>query len=772
MTKIVVTSLFILQLFTAQYLPSSAQSMASQEQEAAVRFMTKGVDTLPVCGAPGPIMTYGENSFPVVVGRYGDNTFEPLVTASYVSDGRVLAFGHTDYLSPNTISNSESTKQFYKNIILWAANANEKNSQKIKVAVWKKRETVDVIRSLGFDAFLINDLKLEYDVVLASSTDLNDVQYDELFSAIKQGAGFITCGLGWGWSQLNPGKSLISDHPGNRNFQKNGVTIAWSDGFISPIKGRDFAVSQQPSASLLRFVDGSESLNELQKLVDSQSQESEKTTLQSQDYSQIYSTISLVLPYLSSSQRQILDALVDKASEDAHPTPQSPIKEDDLLKRLVVTLQIEKYLHGQIAGITSPEEVPSLVTENVFPGPVADKAERLQDVTIKVKTEVPAWHSPGLYAAPGEIITIQVDPSLLSQFKSPLKVRIGVHSDNIKHLSQWTRYPEITIEKALKENITQIVNPFGGLIYVDVPRDLMHRGLGEIDVQISGAVSAPYFVRGVTSIQEWNEIEKNKMAPWGEIEGRNVIVTVPSSVLREVDNPQQLIEVWDTILDLEAEVASGPYVRERQERICCDQQISAGYMHSGYPVMTHMDVQKALVDYNHLTKEGDWGFYHEFGHNHQSPYWTFEGTTEVTVNYFSLYIMEKLNKRLPEASKPDLTKEAQERMLKGYFSRGAKFEEWKSDPFLALTMTIQLRNEFGWEPFLRSISEYKKCPPSELPRNDQEKRDQWMIRLSNNVGRDLGPFFTKWGIPISEEALSKTKAMPAWIPETVEKLAH
>ena len=171
----------------------------------------------------------------------------------------------------------------------------------------------------------------------------------------------------------------------------------------------------------------------------------------------------------------------------------------------------------------------------------------------------------------------------------------------------------------------------------------MHRGLGEIDVQISGAVSAPYFVRGVTSIQEWNEIEKNKMAPWGEIEGRNVIVTVPSSVLREVDNPQQLIEVWDTILDLEAEVASGPYVRERQERICCDQQISAGYMHSGYPVMTHMDVQKALVDYNHLTKEGDWGFYHEFGHNHQSPYWTFEGTTEVTVNYFSLYIMEKLN---------------------------------------------------------------------------------------------------------------------------------
>lgn len=521
----------------------------------------------------------------------------------------------------------------------------------------------------------------------------------------------------------------------------------------------------------MTYVDGSESLNALQKLSDPQSQENKKATLQSQEYSQIYSTISLVLPYLSSSQRQILDRIVDSTSENVQPTTQAPIKEDDLLKRLVVTLQIEKYIHGQIAGITSPQEVPSLVTENVFPGPVSESAERLQDVEIKVKTAVPDWHSTGLYAAPGEVITVGIDPQLLAQFQSPLKIRIGVHTDSIKHLSQWTRYPTITIAKPITSNSTQIATPFGGLIYVDVPRNVTRQGLGEITVKISGGVSAPYFVRDVTSIQAWNATEKKKMAPWGEIEGRNVIVTVPSSVLREVDNPQQLIEVWDTILDLEAEMASGPYVRERQERICCDQQISAGYMHSGYPVMTHMDVQKHLVDYEHLTTEGDWGFYHEFGHNHQSSYWTFEGTTEVTVNYFSLYIMEKLNKRLPEASKADLTKEAQDRMLKGYFSRGAKFEEWKSSPFLALTMTIQIRNEFGWEPFIRSISEYKKCPTSELPRNDQEKRDQWMIRLSNNTGRNLGPFFTKWGIPLSEEALDKTKALPTWIPETIEKLA-
>ena len=42
-------------------------------------------------------------------------------------------------------------------------------------------------------------------------------------------------------------------------------------------------------------------------------------------------------------------------------------------------------------------------------------------------------------------------------------------------------------------------------------------------------------------------------------------------------------------------------------------------MHSGYPLMAHLDQQANLVNAEHLRSECNWGFYHEVGHNHLWP---------------------------------------------------------------------------------------------------------------------------------------------------------
>jgi hypothetical protein len=42
--------------------------------------------------------------------------------------------------------------------------------------------------------------------------------------------------------------------------------------------------------------------------------------------------------------------------------------------------------------------------------------------------------------------------------------------------------------------------------------------------------------------------------------------------------------------------------------------------------------------------------------------------------------------------------------------------------------------------------------------------DQWLIRFSNEVGRDLGPFFQTWGMPLSNEAIQQVKGKPVWMP--------
>ncbi len=75
--------------------------------------------------------------------------------------------------------------------------------------------------------------------------------------------------------------------------------------------------------------------------------------------------------------------------------------------------------------------------------------------------------------------------------------------------------------------------------------------------------------------------------------------------------------------------------RKRPERIVADVQISAGYMHSGYPIMIPTSAAPKMVTFGKLKFPG-WGFYHEIGHNHQRGYFTFEGTGEVTNNVLGM----------------------------------------------------------------------------------------------------------------------------------------
>ncbi len=58
----------------------------------------------------------------------------------------------------------------------------------------------------------------------------------------------------------------------------------------------------------------------------------------------------------------------------------------------------------------------------------------------------------------------------------------------------------------------------------------------------------------------------------------------------------------------------------------------------------------------------------------------------------------------------------------------------------------------------------RAAPKDELPKNDDEKRDQWMVRLSKTAGKNLGPFFQAWGVPVSQAAPDEIKKLPAWMP--------
>ena len=69
---------------------------------------------------------------------------------------------------------------------------------------------------------------------------------------------------------------------------------------------------------------------------------------------------------------------------------------------------------------------------------------------------------------------------------------------------------------------------------------------------------------------------------------------------------------------------------QRRERVVSDKQAAAGYMHSGYPIVTHLDVCElncgtCILNLEKMKSVGNWGLFHEIGHNMQRSEWTFDG---------------------------------------------------------------------------------------------------------------------------------------------------
>ncbi|CAF1267788.1 unnamed protein product [Rotaria sp. Silwood1] len=179
----------------------------------------------------------------------------------------------------------------------------------------------------------------------------------------------------------------------------------------------------------------------------------------------------------------------------------------------------------------------------------------------------------------------------------------------------------------------------------------------------------------------------------------------------DLDALDRVLELYDKIVLACHELCGTEPTR--RERFVADEQISLGYLHSGHPIMSHLDYHKlternilyvldaeAISNYN---GEGDWAIPHELGHNHQKNWWT--------------------------------------------FSDG------------------QLAREFGWDSFKAVFRTYEKAKPT--VNSDQEKIDLWVEIFSQQVKKNLVPLFRFWGLTVSDATLNKLKDLE--IPKITDK---
>ena len=450
--------------------------------------------------------------------------------------------------------------------------------------------------------------------------NISDAERDRVTKFVRAGGGLIVAGLGWGWQQLNPKQELVTDMGLNRMLEPAG--LIWADGTADRTSASGYTADSKPSVLL----------NASYALDTALSHSAGQTSLDGSALEQASATLALAAASLPSNDKWLLPKLQTLASDpgvNLIPTREHPIRASDLVARVILPLELREMKS------LPPGAVKANPASLYFPGSVPKSAPRLNSSRINVQTSIPDWHSTGLYAPPGEVITVLVSPEAANK---GLGIRIGAHTDRNWRLKSWTRFPEISREFPLAATTNKVASAFGGLIYITVPR---RSRLGETIVEISGAVAAPYFIAGQTDLKGWQNSIRHNPAPWAELASDRVILTLPSATIRTLDDPEALMQVWDKVLDLDAELSGRPMRRERPERVVTDEQISAGYMHSGYPIMTWMDQTNSFASRDSLMN-GNWGIFHELGHNHQSGDWTFDGTVEVTCNLFTLHVYDKL----------------------------------------------------------------------------------------------------------------------------------
>lgn len=714
-------------------LPRASASEADRTQ------LLSGVREIASPGIPGSVAVYGPDAFPVIVGKAGEQVAAPVIAAARLGKGRIIALGHDGYFGKETLETAD-TGQILVNAVTWAAA----DKAAPRVGVIGLRETLAFLLSRGLNARPIAadaDFR-DVDVLVLMHDGVQNARIPAVRDFVRSGGGLIAGSTGWGWSQITG--LPMTQHPLSRITAAAG--IAWTSGMLDRTSPQGFSAARE----IPRYVHSQEALSALLS----------RRVLSPAETAQAVSSSLLAARSLPDGDTLFLPrlrALRKAVGASAVPTAMSPITLKEPLQRLALALDTDE------AQRAAPSHVTAAASAADFPGAVPADAPRVTR-RLAIDASVPGWHSTGLYAAPGERIQVTLPAAAV---KSGFSVRIGAHTDELWHLAAWQRAPAITRAFALTAEKTEAANAFGGPIYLVVPET---GAAGTLQATISGAVEAPYFKLGVTSLADWRGSTRNRPGPWAEIEGRKIIFTVPSELIRNLDNPNELMALWDRVAAAQENLVGEP-ARIRPERIVTDRQISAGYMHSGYPIMTPVDGSaKLAMDAQKLKAEGSWGHFHELGHNLQSGDWTFAGTGEVTNNVLAMNVYESVLSLPFDSGHPAIRDRAQRmERVRQYIAKGARFETWQSDPFLALTMYIQLIEGFGWKPFRQVFAEYRALPAGERPRTDEEKRDRWMRMFSLAVGRNLGPFYQRWGVPTSSAARASLDYLPVWMPADMPK---
>ena len=722
--------------------------LAVHDLEADQSEIIRGMGITNWNGLPSTILPVGEWSFPVGISSESDGkNGNPVISASHVGRGKMLGYGHESWI---TGGNTNQELTFSLQAVEWVCGkeANIGISYGSGLSHYKEdleNEGHNVQSSLSLE-----DLS-EVDCLIDEFWNGHDARDNLLIEEfLISGGGLIMGGHSWYWSYSND--DLSNNYPGNKIAQTTGLFVSNSIG------GNQIDMSNIPhplNSPKIAIQALHDDILNIQELTDIESKIAD-------------STISLCTDVISLDFHNFWDPLRELVNISGwtiieygslYENVGHNFGDDSVADSI---LRIESALTQKLPA----DELTPHPSHSEFPGEVPTNSTRISR-TITVDGNQSGLDSnfgysnprsdirisTGLYAAPGDIVTITVQSEIAN---SGVKILIGAHTDILWHKEQIHRHPVISRSWIVDNVSTEVGNAFGGQIYIAIPAGST---MGIFDVTISNAIKSPTYFLGQTDIFQWLNQYRYDPAPWAEIGSDLFILTVPSHEIRNLENPDELMEWWNQALSMEHELY-GFQPWPRVERAVFDVQISAGWMHSGYPFMAHDLSVPDVINFTFMSENGDWGMFHELGHNHQWMPSTLPGTVETGCNFASVYLMEELVGLTGHGA---LEISQRESRTREYFDDGSNLSNWSV--WVALETFLLIKERWGWTPITNSLESYYDMPEDQIPSTDIEEYNTWVIQISNMTGFNLAPYHQAWGFPITESTYEVLEDLPVWVDD-------
>jgi hypothetical protein len=465
---------------------------------------------------------------------------------------------------------------------------------------------------------------------------------------------------------------------------------------------------------------------------------------------------------------------------------------------------------------------------SIWPGPVSEAAPRVQaEITIDgnyntdekyfLNGQAEVYRMTGYYAAPGDIVSVSIDASITNE---KLKVIIGTSEWNIEGRAI-NRFARVTQSFELNSTATKITNPFGGPMYIKVPKN---SNLGNVTINFSNVVKMPYFstkTGAETSLAEYQTELAKDHVKWVDWESDNFMTTITrpmaNYVNEQLNDPTNILSKWNETFQVFQDIAGRPSKRIRAEYIRFDRMNPAQgtWAAASYPMFLEgsdpiapgdANSQKHVINVgfqaSDIYAQGEKGYegahfiiLHEMGHLHNLP--TLPDEVESNVNFpaaavYNLVFNETIDRSFEYSIQQNYNRE--EAMMDWFISpnfrigNGMHYEDRGFDlgapDFRGNEMMYQSRGHgkyieiaalFGWEA-VGKINKYYYdlgLDTSVFPDTKAHwpKRDNFILNASKQLNINLAPLLHIWGFIPSEETLTELVALPS-SNEIKERIEH